>query len=748
MGSTQTWFSTSYRRHPTFSSHWKTCQDPPRQTIMQTQDRGLLVSEDDHGASIQQHYAEIDVHLAPGEYLVNASSSLFANSFDANDFYTLLVNWHPTGPFAPDCLEHNPGACPYELNGEPWSIITADFNGDGFADLATANSLDNSVTILYGLGDGTFHRKEESYPVGESPGSLTAGDFNNDQQIDLAVANAHSNGVSILLQQEGGGFSHEPSIELVLQRTSSTPGGADGNLLGKEPRFITSADLDGDNNLDLLVLCEDSEDLWIFYGNPQDPAPPFTIATSTTIPIGKSPRHVSTNDIDGDGDLDIIVPRRKADDVYLLQNVGNDRSPEGRPEFELLSDTSQRQKDSGITVGDSPFAAVSMVFDNDDIRYTILVTTNDASDSISVLTKKRNEEHFQEHVDYAVGGDAEFILATDLNDDGLPDLVTGNEDTRDLSILINRGNGTFEPEARLPVFCLPDELVAEDFNRDGHQDLAVVSRENKLVVLLGLGDGRFEQSPETRVGDHPEVIVWQTTDGQMLDFNQDGLKDLATANGLSDTVSVLLGRGDGTSHPQVRYPVGDAPSAMIAVDVNQDGRTDLLTTNAGSHDVSILLGLGDGRFAPAVRLLHSTVVWGDFNGDGIQDVATAILDHQTDTYQTIAVELGRNGGRFDEPVLWPLDDAIAEDRIALAVNDQNGDGYDDLLVRNQNAKRDKMDDEKNKTTLSVLRERRWDTAQRPRHFPGQPHRPTGNWAKTVGIASHRYFFRRVSHLVP
>ena len=124
-------------------------------------------------------------------------------------------------------------------------------------------------------------------------------------------------------------------------------------------------------------------------------------------------------------------------------------------------------------------------------------------------TKRDDEDRFSKHVDYAVGGDAE--LATDLNDDGLPDLVTGNEDTRDLSILINRGDGTFEPEARLPVYCLPDELVAADFNGDGHQDLAVVSRENKLVVLLGLGD-RFEQSP-IRVGDHPEVVVWQDTNG-------------------------------------------------------------------------------------------------------------------------------------------------------------------------------------------------------------------------------------------
>ena len=363
-----------------------------RQIIMQTQDRGVLEVENDHGDLVEQHYAEIEVHLAAGEYLVNTSSSLFAVSADTNSAYSLLVQWQPTGSPVADCLETNPGSCPYELKGEPWSIITADFNADGFTDLATANSLDNDVSILYGLGDGTFRREEESFPVGESPGSLTADDFNNDGQTDLAVANARSNSVTILLQQEGSGFSDAPGIELTL--AAESPDLEDTvttkTKFGREPRFITSADLDQDGNTDLLVICEDSADLWIFYGSGSNPNGPFTIDDTTRIDIGNSPRHVSTNDIDGDGVVDIIVPRRKANDIYVLRNTLHDPHVAGKERFVLLHEmTREIGQTDGIPVGKYPFAAVAMEFQNEQDRYTILASTNDASDSVSILYQER-----------------------------------------------------------------------------------------------------------------------------------------------------------------------------------------------------------------------------------------------------------------------------------------------------------------------------------------------------------------------
>ena len=90
------------------------------------------------------------------------------------------------------------------------------------------------------------------------------------------------------------------------------------------------------------------------------------------------------------------------------------------------------------------------------------------------------------------------------------------------------------------------------------------------------------------------------------DFNGDGRTDLAVANYGSNDVSVLLGNGDGTFQNQVPYAVGDLPNALVAGDFNGDGRTDLAVANYGSNDVSVLLGNGDGTFQD-----HGAVRGGD-----------------------------------------------------------------------------------------------------------------------------------------
>lgn len=100
------------------------------------------------------------------------------------------------------------------------------------------------------------------------------------------------------------------------------------------------------------------------------------------------------------------------------------------------------------------------------------------------------------------------------------------------------------------------------------------------------------------VGNHPQSVA-------VADFNGDGIQDLTVANtGTGPTyadssVSVLLGNGDGTFQPAQNFTTGKGPQAVAVGDFNGDGILDLATANLPGNNVSVLLGNGDGTFQPA-----------------------------------------------------------------------------------------------------------------------------------------------------
>ena len=155
------------------------------------------------------------------------------------------------------------------------------------------------------------------------------------------------------------------------------------------------------------------------------------------------------------------------------------------------------------------------------------------------------------------------------------------------------------------------------------------------------------------VGNNPEAVA-------VGDLNHDGNLDFVTANVGDDTVSVVLGNGDGTFQPAAIYPVGSGPAAVVVADLNHDGNLDLVTANTGALQpgttVSVLLGKGDGTFGPAATYVvgsgpHSVAV-GDFNHDGNLDLVTANF-----VSRTASVLLGNGDGTFGPAV----DYAVGQD---------------------------------------------------------------------------------------
>ncbi len=236
-----------------------------------------------------------------------------------------------------------------------------------------------------------------------------------------------------------------------------------------------------------------------------------------------------------------------------------------------------------------------------------------------------------------------------------------------------------------PVGSLPHSLTSADFNSDGKLDLAIGNTaSNDVSILLGNGDGTFQLLGPYGTGDYPYSVA-------VGDFNGDGKLDLVVANQLSDNVSVLLGNGDGTFQTATNFGAGSFPTSVAVGDFNGDGKLDLVTANFtpnGSGTVSVLLGRGDGSFLPHVEYgtgeKPNSVGVGDFNGDGKLDlvvVSQCGTDPSCLSSGTVSILLGEGNGAFQEHV----DYATGNQPQSVAIGDFNGDRQLDLAVANVNS---------------------------------------------------------------
>jgi hypothetical protein len=313
------------------------------------------------------------------------------------------------------------------------------------------------------------------------------------------------------------------------------------------------------------------------------------------------------------------------------------------------------------------------------------------------------------------------VAIKDLNGDGIPDVVVTNYDSGDVSVLLGRGDGTFEPQRRYNATAGPFALDIGDLTGSGIPDLAVVDATSTLAltvaVLLGRGDGTFlpERTFQIRF---PSADNFPYSAIRVADLNGDGKEDLIISGATLHRVFVYLSNGDGTFRPvtdladdQPGFPAGGLGAGLAVGDVNGDGKADIVNTALEVGAVDVLLGNGDGTFQPLENFNYAPTPHQDFAAGqaplavAIADVATFNADGSTTLGQPdghpdlivaasgVVLTLHSVGppGVFVQPAIWSGNTFIGFDFTShllaggeapqdVKTGDLNGDGVPDVAV--------------------------------------------------------------------
>ncbi|GAB3933876.1 FG-GAP-like repeat-containing protein [Larkinella terrae] len=338
--------------------------------------------------------------------------------------------------------------------------------------------------------------------AGNGPNSVVVGDFNKDDKPDLATSNRIGNNISVLLRQEDGTFG-SPTYYAV----------------GNFPDAITSGDFDGDGQIDLATANTNSNTVSVLLGNGNG-----TFKDAVNNPVGTFPESIVAGFFNNDGNLDLAIANIGTDNVSVL--LGN---------------------------GDGTFG----------------LATN-----------------------YPVGDEPHDIAVGDFDGDNDADLVTADSRSNQVSVLLNNGDGTFATAAPYDLRAAGVtndvyvyRVAIGNFNGDTKPDLAVIlSPGGKLSILLNKGDGTFNTAMNY-------TLTSGIADAAVVDFNDDGKDDLLILDSSFDNLLALPGQGDGTFGEAKIFDVGlnVDPVALAVSDLNGDGKPDVVTANRTAGNVSVLL---------------------------------------------------------------------------------------------------------------------------------------------------------------
>jgi hypothetical protein len=347
------------------------------------------------------------------------------------------------------------------------------------------------------------------------------------------------------------------------------------------PFFIAAGDLNNDANSDLVVANWSANTITVFLGSGDG-----TFTAQSPLAVGVHPNSIATGFMNDDAYLDLAVASGGGiRDVTLLLGDGSG----GFSSIVSIDVTN----DSGYLNGDA------------DINYLISGDFDGDGEVDLALAKNSGYPEVNDHIKLMKGdgaGGFTPLSATDVGNsasgpfglaagnfdgDGYPDLAVTMYDSGTVKIYLNDGAGAFTEAGGSPVTvgAGPLRVVTADLNNDGAADLVVSNYDgNSISVLLGNGDGTFSAAPGSSqaLGTNPLGLTG-------ADINGDGNPDVVVTNRGASTFSLYTGNGDGTFQPGQDYGTGAGPISLVSGDFDGDGKTDAVVANSAGNTVSVFL---------------------------------------------------------------------------------------------------------------------------------------------------------------
>lgn len=594
----------------------------------------------------------------------------------------------------------------YFLAGsDPFSVRTADLNGDGLRDLVVANNVSNNISVILADLDTTYALHKE-YVAGTTPVSLHVGDLTADGRQDIVCVNSGSADVSFFKGNGDGTFADAVRLGLLATAAPLDVTAADVDEDGDQdiitadsgtntisiiknvagvfstipeilpvgafPRAILAVDLNKDNKVDLVSTNRNANSISVLLNTGAG-----VFAAPVTLAVGTNPRMARPVDVDKDNDVDLVVTNPNSKNISTLLN-------NGAAVFTAGATIALDQLPSRFDTGD---------FDADgniDLA-VVLFSAADGNPALGVaeVLFGNGTGGFPETLRYGTGGAAQDLVVADLNADGKLDLLTADSLRDAASIVYGVGGGEFASDVRVPVNGQPRELVAVDLDADSDLDLVVITQQNTAVLTLkNNGSGGFTLGNSVALAGTPRGLAVGNIN------TADTIPDVAvTQLAGSNGVRVLFGKGDGTlltTGGTVALPGRDPRSVSIG-DLNKDGKADLVTGDSNEDELSIALGDGAGVFAAPTRVASGNFPLGvaltDANGDGNLDavyISRNDPDSVTDQAQPRAVRLlGKGDGTFLPDSALRVETGSSP--LDIVLGDISGDGKLDAVVASSGA---------------------------------------------------------------